>query len=334
MIAFRHFSKAFAGRAAVSDLSLSIERGEVLALLGPNGSGKTTSIKAAAGLITPSRGTVEIGDPPRPASDADARRMCAFLPQKVTFPEQLTGRDVLAFYCALRGQSTDRIDTALAAVSLGDAAERCAGTYSGGMTQRLGLAVALMSDAPLLLLDEPTAALDPDGLAAFHALVGRRSGHGQTTVFSSHQLDDVERLADRVAVLVEGRLTSLLTASELAERVAGQGVMRLHVGPVTSVALSDVRAIAPDTTATDGVVLVRGASARRPAVLEVLSRHRVEIHALTVQEGRLDQWYRELVSASTTETTAATGGAVATPARAETGLGRGLWFSRLLRDRR
>ena len=334
MIAFRHFSKAFAGRAAVSDLSLSIERGEVLALLGPNGSGKTTSIKAAAGLITPTRGTVEIGDPPRSASDAEARRVCAFLPQKVSFPEQFTGRDVLAFYCALRGQSADRIETALASVSLGEAAGRYAGTYSGGMTQRLGLAVALMSDAPLLLLDEPTAALDPDGLAAFHALVGHRRGLGQTTVFSSHQLDDVERLADRVAVLVEGRLAALLTASELAECVAGQGVMRLHAGPVTGAALADVRAIAPETTAADGVVLVRGASVLRPVVLAALARHHVEIRSLTVQEGRLDQWYRELVSARTTAHTETAAGSATSTARDASGFGRTLWCSRLLRDRR
>jgi Cu-processing system ATP-binding protein len=334
MITFREFSKTFARRAAVSDLTLSIEPGEVMALLGPNGSGKTTSIKAAAGLITPTTGTVEIGRPPRPASDPDARRICAFLPQKVTFPEQLTGRDVLEFYCALRGQSADRVEMALVAVSLGEASRRYAGTYSGGMTQRLGLAVALMSDAPLLLLDEPTAALDPDGLAAFHALVGHRRGLVQTTVFSSHQLDDVERLADRVAVLVEGRLTALLTASELAECVAGQGVMRLHTGPVTSAALADVHALAPETTAGEGVLLVRGASVLRPAVLAVLARHHVEIRSLTVQEGRLDQWYHELVSATSTEGVTPAGRSETTPALDASGIGRALWCSRLLKERR
>lgn len=334
MITFREFSKTFARRAAVSDLTLSIEAGEVMALLGPNGSGKTTSIKAAAGLIRPTTGTVEIGNPARSASDPDARRICAFLPQKVTFPDQLTGRDVLAFYCALRGQSADRVETALAAVSLGDASRRYAGTYSGGMTQRLGLAVALMSDAPLLLLDEPTAALDPDGLAAFHALVGHRRGLGQTTVFSSHQLDDVERLADRVAVLVEGRLAALLTASELAECVAGQGVMRLHTSQVTSAALAEVQAVAPETTAAEGVVLVRGASVLRPAVLAALARHHVEIRSLTVQEGRLDQWYHELVSATSTEGVTPAGGRDTAPARDAAGIGRALCFSRLLRDRR
>ena len=165
MIAFRHFSKSFAGRAAVSDLTLNVSPGEVMALLGPNGSGKTTSIKAAAGLLSPSSGTVLVGDPLRPAADAEARRSVSFLPQRVSFPEHLTGREVLEFYCALRGQTADRVDAVLASVSLGDAARRHAGAYSGGMTQRLGLAVALASDASLLLLDEPTAALDPEGLA-------------------------------------------------------------------------------------------------------------------------------------------------------------------------
>ncbi len=334
MITFREFSKTFGGRPAVSNLSMTIEAGEVLAMLGPNGSGKTTSIKSAAGLIRPSSGAVLIGDPPRPASDAEARRSCAFLPQKVTFAEQLSGREVLEFFCALRGQALDRVDVALAAVSLGDAADRNAGTYSGGMTQRLGLAVALASDASLLLLDEPTAALDPDGLAAFHALVGHRRGRGQTTVFSSHQLDDVERLADRVAVLVEGRLAAMLTASELAECVAGQGVMRLHTGVVTPAALADVRRIAPDTVTADGALLVRGSSLVRPAVLAALGQHAIEIRSLTVQEGRLDQWYRDLVSAQTSAPATPAGGAIGSEAPASDGAaGRAMWCVRALRDR-
>ena len=99
MITFERFSKGFGAVDAVTDLSLTIEPGEIVALLGPNGSGKTTSIKAAAGLIRPSAGEVRLGVPGRPASEAEARRLSSFLPQKVSFPDALTGRDVLDFYC-------------------------------------------------------------------------------------------------------------------------------------------------------------------------------------------------------------------------------------------
>lgn len=205
MITFDGFAKRFGRVEAVAGLSLTVRAGEVVALVGPNGSGKTTSIKAAAGLIQPSSGRVLIGDPGRPASDASARRLSAFLPQKVSFPPALTGREVVEFYRALRGATGERAAEVLAFTKLNGAADRPAGTYSGGMAQRLALAVALLPDSPILLLDEPTAALDPGGLAAFYDLIDDRRARGLTVLFSSHYMADVDRLATRVVAMEEGR---------------------------------------------------------------------------------------------------------------------------------
>ena len=228
MIRFEAFTKDFGQHRAVDSLSLTVARGEVVALLGPNGSGKTTSLKAAAGLIKPTSGRVLIGDPARAASDPDARRACSFLPQRVAFPESLTGREVVEFYGALRGLPAVRADAALQVAALNGASKRAVGTYSGGMVQRLGLAVAVIADAPILLLDEPTAALDPAGLEAFYALVEGLKTVGRTVLFTSHQLGDVEQLADRFAVLVEGRLAAILSREELAQRLPDRRTMRLH----------------------------------------------------------------------------------------------------------
>jgi len=296
MIAFRDFSKTFGAHTAVSALTLEIARGEVVALLGPNGSGKTTSIKAAAGLIRPSHGSVVLGDPPRLALDPAARQCCTFLPQKVSFPDQLTGREVVEFYGALRGEEPFRIDGALARASLNGASGRGVGTYSGGMVQRLGLAVAVASGSPIMLLDEPTAALDADGLSAFYALIEGQRRRGQTVLFSSHQLGDVERLADRVAVLVGGRLVATLTARDLAERLADRGVMRVTLSGVSPQVLSSIQQVAPGTQSVAGQLVVRGPARLRPAVLETLREARVAIQDLTTEEGRLDSLYRELVS--------------------------------------
>jgi Cu-processing system ATP-binding protein len=215
MIAFRNFSKRFGPVAAVESLTLDVAAGEVVALLGPNGSGKTTSIKAAAGLIHPSGGDVLIGNPARPAVDPVAREVSSFLPQRVAFPAQLTGHEVVDFYRRLRHASEARARDVMRFTGLNDAARRAVGTYSGGMTQRLGLAVAMLPEAPLLLLDEPTAALDPDGLRAFYRLIEDRRAVGGTVLFSSHQIGDVERLADRIVVLVEGRLVASIQAADL-----------------------------------------------------------------------------------------------------------------------
>jgi Cu-processing system ATP-binding protein len=187
MIAFREFSKRFGRVEAVKAMTFDVQAGEVVALLGPNGSGKTTTIKAAAGLIRPTGGVVLLGAPGRPAGDAAAREICSFLPQKVTFPDTLSGREVVEFYCSLRGGTLARAQDVMKFTGLNGASQRAVGTYSGGMTQRLGLAVAMASGSPVLLLDEPTAALDPDGLCATppSMLHARPLNRSVTTVWNS-----------------------------------------------------------------------------------------------------------------------------------------------------
>ena len=297
MIAFRHFTKRFGASLAVNDLSIEIAPGEVVALLGPNGSGKTTSIKAAAGLIWPTSGEVRIGNPPAPAIDPAARRICAFLPQRVAFPPQLTGREVIEFYGALRGPGSSPVDEALKRAALNGASGRPVGTYSGGMTQRLGLAVAMAARAPVLLLDEPTAALDPDGLCTFYGLIEQRRASGQTVLFSSHHMGDIERLADRFLILVQGRLVAALATRELAARLADRGVMKVAVDRLPPAVLSIVRTLAPQAVVAADQLIVPGPARMRPAVLDVLRGAEIEIRGLTAEEGRLDSLYRELVEA-------------------------------------
>lgn len=296
MICFRAFTKRYGRQTAVESLSLEIGRPEVVALLGPNGSGKTTTLKAAAGLILPSSGEVLLGDPPRPAGLPQAREVLSFLPQKVSFPDSLSGAEVVEFYRLLRGAPRERSDEVLRFAALNGAGERLVSTYSGGMVQRLGLAVAMLPGAPVFLLDEPTAALDPDGLCAFYGLVERARGDGRTVLFTSHQLGDVERLADRFAVLVAGRLVASLTASELKDRLAERGLMRLRLAARPAGLLEAVRALAPRASWAADELVVPGSAAARPQVLDAVRGHGVEIRGLSAEEGRLDGLYRELVA--------------------------------------
>jgi Cu-processing system ATP-binding protein len=293
MISFQAFSKRFGALTAVDSLDLEIGAGEVVALLGPNGSGKTTSLKAAAGLVAPTSGEVRLAG--RRAGDPQAREILSFLPQRVSFPDALSGREVLEFYRSLRGVDPARVDAVLKFASLNGSGARSVGQYSGGMVQRLGLAVAMLPDAPVLLLDEPTAALDPDGLCAFYGLVGRRRSEGKTVFFTSHHLGDVERLADRFAVLVAGRLVATLSARDLQDRLAERGVMRLRLDATPPALLDKVRAIAPQALWAAGELIVPGGAALRPAVLDVVRNAGAEIRGLTAEEGRLDALYQELV---------------------------------------
>jgi len=291
VIRFEAFSKSWGQVRAVESLSLEVRQGEVMVLLGPNGSGKTTCLKAAAGLLRPTSGAVRVGDPPLLSTEAEARRALSFLPQKVAFADALTGREALEFYRRLRGSSPARAAQALKTVALNGAADRTVSTYSGGMLQRLGLAVAALPEAPVLLLDEPTSSLDPDGLCAFYGLVQERRREGRSVFFTSHQLADVEQLADRVAVLVGGRLAALLTAAELREKLSARGLMRVRLASCPQGLLEKL----PGARFAAGELFVPGDAGTRAASLETIRHFGARVLGLTAEEGRIEALYRELV---------------------------------------
>ena len=284
MIRFVDATKRFASTVAVDRLTMSLNGGEVVALLGPNGSGKTTTLKMAAGLVRPDGGAVTIGEPPLAAFRPDARRALSFLPQRVAFPETLTGREVVEFYRRLRGAAPDRAASVMRFASLNGAGERAVATYSGGMVQRLGLAVAMLPDAGALLLDEPTAALDPEGLAAFYALVAERRDAGRSVLFTSHQIADVDRLADRVLIVARGRLAGAFTRDELRTWRDVNGLMRVRVAGET------VERV------------VRGSATARATALELLRAEGARIVGLTAEDGHLETLYADLVARQGPET--------------------------------
>lgn len=295
MISFRRFVKTYGKHEAVKGLDLNVGRGEVVALLGPNGSGKTTSLKAAAGLVKPTAGVVLVGNPGRPASEPEARRCLSFLPQRVAFQDSLSGQEVLNFHRQIRGVDAAHATAALGVASLNGAVVRAVSTYSGGMLQRLGLAVALLPDAPVFLLDEPTAALDPDGLEAFYKVIAKSRADGRAVLFTSHQMGDAERLADRFAILVDGVLVADIGGREMKDRLAERGHMRLRVPSLDPSTLAGLRVMAPEAVFTDGELVVPGPAGMRPRVIELILARGHQIVDLVAEDGRLDDLYREMV---------------------------------------
>jgi ABC-2 type transport system ATP-binding protein len=207
---------------ALDHLDLQIKPGEVFGLLGPNGSGKSTTIKLLLGLIAPNEGDARIfGLPPE---SIEARRRVGFLPENPYFYGFLNGDETLRFYgklCGLSGAKLEaRIEKLIDLVGLQNGRERPLRSYSKGMLQRIGLAQAMIHDPDLLFLDEPTAGVDPQGSAQIRDLILSLKKMGKTVIFSSHLLEQVQEVADRVAIfslgkkVLEGSLNDLLVEKE------------------------------------------------------------------------------------------------------------------------
>ena len=221
MIEVRKLTKKFGAFQAVDEVSFKVAEGETFALLGPNGSGKSTVLKCIAGLCVPTAGEIYIGGLNSLKKEKEARKLFSYLPQRLGFHNCLTAREVLEFYCRLRKLPQSRIETILhgSEFKFNGFCEKRVGELSGGMIQRLGLAVACLPDAPLILLDEPTVSLDPAGAIGFRKFLKNLKDEGKTIIFTSHVLTDVEELADRVAILVEGKLVAVETIENLRGRI-------------------------------------------------------------------------------------------------------------------
>lgn len=214
-IAVRGLAKRYGRVHALHDLSLHVARGECLGFLGPNGAGKSTAVKLLLGLVRPTAGDATLLG--RPLGDRETRRRIGYLPELFRYPDWLAAREVLAFHAKLLRLAHARraIDTVLDEVGLrARAADRVA-TYSKGMQQRLGLAVALLGAPEIVFLDEPTSALDPVGRSDVRDLLLRLRARGTTVFLNSHLLGEVERVCDRVCVVDKGRVIAEGTVEEL-----------------------------------------------------------------------------------------------------------------------
>jgi len=209
--------KAYGPLRAVDGASFSVDAGTVVALLGPNGAGKTTTFKCILG-VTGFEGTIEVDGLSVRERGKDVRRRLGYLPQTPALSDGDTCRQALEFLAELKGADKGRVAPLLKLANLWEQRDTKVSRLSGGMRQRLALAAALLADPPVLLLDEPTASLDLESRREFHDLIARLRDEGKTVILSTHFLDRLGDLADRVIVLNQGRVVFDGTMRELAER--------------------------------------------------------------------------------------------------------------------
>jgi ABC-2 type transport system ATP-binding protein len=221
--------KEYGSVTALHDLDLTVEAGEAFGFLGPNGAGKSTTIDLLLGFATPTAGSAEVLGRDVTAAGGDCRRGVGVLPEGYSVFEGLTAREHLRSICRLKGVEDDP-DRLCDAVGLDDAdRDRPAGGFSKGMRQRLVLATALAGEPDLLVLDEPSAGLDPTGISTLREIVRTAVNDGTAVFFSSHHLAEVEAVCDRVGIMNDGRLAAVDTVEGLRERTGGAERLRIEL---------------------------------------------------------------------------------------------------------
>ena len=234
MVSVRNLSKHFKAVRAVDGLSFEVESGQSVALWGENGAGKTTALRCLLGVI-PYQGQVLLGGHDTAKDGKAARRLMGFVPQEISFHDDLTAWETLNFYYRLKKTSTGKEYVVQMLERLGLAAYtgKRVRDLSGGMKQRLALVIALLADPPLLILDEPTANLDVKAREEFLALLTELKDQGKTLIFSSHRLEEVAILADRVLVIEAGRLVGDCPPSELGRYLGRNSMLKLLLSDET-----------------------------------------------------------------------------------------------------
>ncbi len=291
-------TRRFDGLTAIEGLTLSVDRGEVVGLLGPNGAGKTTTIRMLAALIPPSSGTATVDGFRLGEDDDGVRRSIGILTETPGLYDRLSARRNLEFHARLQGvpDVARTVGRYLELVGLADRAEDPAGTFSKGMRQKLALARALLHEPDVLLLDEPTAGLDPRMARVVRDFIPSLKSEGRTILLSTHNLEEAESLCDRVA-LIQGRLVAFDRPDALAERFFTRRIqLRLteaEAGATAARALPFVRDVARQG---DLLIVTLSDGAETPALVRAMVEAGAAIHEVLPLRATLEDVYLELIA--------------------------------------
>ncbi|WP_336206682.1 ABC transporter ATP-binding protein [Nonomuraea sp. LPB2021202275-12-8] len=302
ILACENLRKRYGGTEAVSGLGFSIAAGETYGLLGPNGAGKTTAISMIVGVLRRDAGTVTIDGRPHDVDDRPGKALIGYVPQELGLYRELTARENLRFFARLHGmrhrERERRVAEVLEVVGLSDRAGGKVAEYSGGMMRRLNIGIGLLNRPRLLVLDEPTAGVDPHSRNTILDSVRVLADEGVAVLYTTHYMEEAERLCDRVGVIDEGRLRAEGTRRELVALVDEHDRVSLGVDgdPVPAVralaALPRVRQARGDSGRVE--LLVDGAARELPAILAAAERAGSAVRSVEVREPDLEAVFLHL----------------------------------------
>jgi ABC-2 type transport system ATP-binding protein len=294
--------RRFGDLVAVDDVSFTVAEGETYGLLGPNGAGKTTTISIVTGLLKPHDGTVTVLGRPMSAGAREARAVVGLVPQELALYPDLTGEENLRFFGHLYGMGGQelaaRTSEVLAVVGLDGRRSDRAKEYSGGMKRRLNIAIGLLHRPRLLILDEPTVGVDPQSRNSILEAVENLAGEGMSVLYTTHYMEEAERLCDRVGIIDEGRLVAEGTRRELVAQIGeldrvelrGRDNLEEAAGPVSSV--PGVMEVGVSDQALS--VLAKEASSVLPAMMAAAGSAGMSITGVDIQEPDLEAVFLHL----------------------------------------
>ena len=295
--------KRYGNVDAVKGLSFAIQRGEIFGFLGPNGAGKTTTISMLSCLLEPTQGTALVAEYDVVKASTEVRRRIGLVPQELALYPTLSARDNLNYFGRIYGLCgralRQRVDEVLEMVNLTERAKAAVKTYSGGMKRRLNIAAGLLHQPEVLFLDEPTVGVDPQSRNAIFEHVERLRDEGMTVIYTTHYMEEAERLCNRVAIIDEGSVVALDTPRKLIADLGG-GIIHLGVanGRLSPDLLQQIRSLpqVKSTTRFDSKIEVETVHAQKALVhlLELFNRTNTEITALQVLEPNLETVFLHL----------------------------------------
>jgi Cu-processing system ATP-binding protein len=302
VVTLKELSVSFGTVKALTEVSVELQRGEVVMLVGPNGAGKTTLARVLLGLVRPQNGSVEVDGTAQPINNT-FKKSVGYLPESVAFPENLRGEQVLRFYARARGVPKSRIKSVLERVGLSDAARRAVRGYSRGMRQRLGLGIAILAEPDLLILDEPAGGLDSEGLAVLWSVLDEWRRENRMVLMTSHQLNLLERRVDRVCVFKSGKVIANGTPSSLRDRAGLPQRALLSIGDddesIAELLKSVREKVGADIVRSEGEIAINVADGKLLSLVELIGKQdHSAIQSMRVEEPTLDMVYEKLLEAN------------------------------------
>lgn len=302
ILEMEHVVKRYGSKISVDHLNLSVERGEIFGLLGPNGAGKSTTISMIAGLLSIDQGEIRLNGISVKERPLEVKRKIGLVPQDLALYEAMTAAENVTFFARLYGLRgkllKERVQESLEFVGLQDKAKDAPSTFSGGMKRRLNIACAIMHRPDLIIMDEPTVGIDPQSRNHILESVRTLNKMGSTIIYTSHYMEEVAAISNRVAIMDQGHIIACGTEAELRERVASEEKIVLNASGIGPGAVEELRLhprvraveVAGDTLA----ITLPSAQQDLQDILFICSKHEIAIQSLKVEEPDLETLFLNL----------------------------------------